>query len=84
MSVEVRDTNPPKTADRVNDNLVTAVKTEVKHEIQSIERTKEPVDPTHSDVLVQKHFSGLVMILLTLVALFLLAAIVGLVIFSRP
>lgn len=75
--------HPPKSADDVDDNLIQAVKTEVSHEVHNIQRTKEPVDPTQSDVLVQKHFSSLVMILLGLVVVFLIAAIVGVWMFGH-
>jgi hypothetical protein len=83
MSAELREIHPPRTADEVDDNLFQAVKSEVKHEVRKIEENKQPVDPTHSDVLVQKHFSGLAIILLILVALFLVAAIAGIAIYSH-
>jgi len=70
MSTQVKDPHPPQNADEVDDNLMTALKTEVKHEVHNIQRTKEPVDRTQSDVLVQKHFSGLFIVLLSLVVLF--------------
>jgi len=81
MSTEVREIHPPQSGDQVDDNLFTAVKDEVKHEASRIGSSKEPVDPTQSDVLVQKHFSGLVITLLVLVVIFLVAAIAGIAIF---
>jgi hypothetical protein len=81
MNTQVRDPHPPQNADEVDDNLLTAVKNEVKHEVHNIQRNKEPVDPTQSDVLVQKHFSGLFIVLLSLVVFFLIAAIAGIWIF---
>uniref|UniRef100_E6QK28 Uncharacterized protein n=1 Tax=mine drainage metagenome TaxID=410659 RepID=E6QK28_9ZZZZ len=50
---------------------------EVKHEVQS------PNDFSQSDVLVQKHINGLVIFFFILIALFVLAAIVGYVIYTH-
>ena len=83
MSAELREAHPPQSADDVDDNLVQAVKTEIGHEVHNIQRTKEPVDPTQSDVLVQKHFPGLFAILLILVVVLLLAAMLGVWLFGR-
>jgi hypothetical protein len=83
MSTEAREVHPPQSTDDVDDNLLTAVKTEVTHEVANIGDSKEPVDPTHSDVLVQKHFSGLFITLLVLVVIFLGAAIAGIMIFGH-
>ena len=75
MSAHTQDPHPPEKADQVNPDLYTAVKHEVKHEISNIRDNKEPVDPTQSDVLVQKHVNGLVITLFCLVAVILIAAI---------
>jgi hypothetical protein len=83
MNSSIPDTQPPKNADEVDDSLIGAVKTEVQHEIHNIEYTKEPVDPTQSDVLVQKHFPGLFIIVLSFVVLVLLAAIAGIAIYGH-
>jgi hypothetical protein len=83
MNSTVPDTHPPQNADQVDDNLFDAVKTEVQHEIHNIEYNKEPVDPTQSDVLVQKHFPGLFIILLSFVVLALLAALSGIAIYGH-
>jgi preprotein translocase subunit SecF len=83
MSLQTPEVHPPKNTDEVDDNLVTAVKTEVEHEVHTIQHTKEPVDPTQSDKLVQKHFSGLFIALLVFVAVVLLIAIGGIVLFTH-
>ncbi len=83
MSTQTPEVHPPRNSDEINDNLITAVKTEVEHEVHNIEHTQEPVDPTHSDVLVQKHFTGLFITLLVFVALVLLIAIGGIALYSH-
>jgi hypothetical protein len=83
MSTQTPGIHPPNNADEVDDNLLTAVKDEVKHEVHNIEYTKEPVDPTHSDVLVQKHVSGLFITLLIFVAVVLLLAIGGIALYTH-
>jgi hypothetical protein len=50
---------------------------EVEHEVES------PHDLSQSDVLVQKHINGLVIFFFILIALFVLAAIVGYAIYSH-
>jgi hypothetical protein len=83
MSTQTPEVHPPSNADEVDDSLLTAVKTEVQHEVHNIEYTKEPVDPTHSDVLVQKHVSGLFITLLIFVAVVLLLAIGGIALYTH-
>jgi hypothetical protein len=83
MSTQLPDTHPPQIAVEVDDSLYGAVKTEVQHEIHNIEHNKEPVDPTQSDVLVQKHFPGLFIVLLSFVVLVLLAAISGIAVYGH-
>ncbi|WP_263355540.1 hypothetical protein [Acidicapsa ligni] len=75
MNAKIQDQHPPRNAEQVNDSLYGAVKDEVQHEVAHMRDSKTPVDPTQSDVLVQKHVNGLVMTLFALVAVILLAAI---------
>jgi hypothetical protein len=83
MDPQTQVAHPPNSAEEIDDNLLIAVKTEVKHEVHNIQRTKEPVDPTQSDVLVQKHFPGLFIVLLGLVVVLLLLAIGGIAVYSH-
>ena len=83
MSTQSEDTHPPQTIEEVDDSLYGAVKSEVKHEVAHIVDNKEPVDPTQSDVLVQKHFSGLFILILILVVLFLGAIVAVIAIYSH-
>jgi len=83
MSTKLEDQHPPQTLEDVDDSMYGAVKSEVKHEVHRIAETKEPVDQTQSDVLVQKHFSGLFILILILVVLFLGAAFAGIAIYSH-
>jgi hypothetical protein len=55
----------------------------MRHELANIEQSKEPVEPGQSDVLVQKHVNGLFIMVLSLVALFLIAAIAGIAIYTH-
>ncbi len=43
----------------------------------------EPVDPTHTDTVVRRHVAGLSISFFLLIALFLLAAIVGIAIYAH-
>jgi hypothetical protein len=83
MSTPTPSVHPPNDADEVDDNLLTAVTEEVKHEVHNMEYTNEPVDATHSDVLVQKHFSGLFITVLIFVAVVLLIAIGGIALYTH-
>ena len=83
MNTRLQDPQPPQKAEEVDDNIFEAVKKEVQHEVAHIGNSKEPVDSTQSDVLVQKHFSGLFITLLSLVVLFLIAAIAGIAIYTH-
>ena len=83
MTTKLQDSNPPQNAEQVDNSLYSAVKSEVQHELAHIEDSKEPVDSTQSDVLVQKHFSGLFITLLVLVAVFLLGAIAVIAMYKR-
>ena len=83
MSTQSEDPHPPQTIEEVDDSLYGAVKSEVKHEVAHIVDIKEPVDPTQSDVLVQKHFSGLSILIMILIVLFLGAIVAGIAIYSH-
>ena len=83
MKSELQTPHPPESADQVDDSLYGALKDEVKHEIAHMRNSKEPVDPTESDVLVQKHVNGLVIVLFSLVAIILLAALVAIAIYGH-
>ncbi len=77
MSTQLHDPHPPQNAGQVDDNVFEALKSEVQHEVAHMVDNKVPVDTTESDVLIQKHVSGLFIIILSLVALFLVLAIAG-------
>lgn len=83
MNTKLEDPHPPQTIEEVDDSLYGAIKSEVKHEAAHIVDNKEPVDPSQSDVLVQKHFSGLFILILVLVVLFLGAAAAGIFIYAH-
>jgi hypothetical protein len=77
MDTKVQDPNPPQNPDQVHDNVFRAVKDEVQHEVAHMQDSKVPVDPTQSDVLVQKHVTGISVILFAAIAVVLLLAIAG-------
>jgi hypothetical protein len=77
MSAQTPGIHPPSNTEEIDDNPLTAVKTEVQHEVHNIQYTKEPVDPTQSDKLVQKHFSGIAIALMVAVAVVLLLVLGG-------
>ena len=83
MNTQVRDPNPPQNADEVDENMFVALKEEVQHEIAHIQHSKEPVDPTQSDVLVQKHFDGLFITLLVFIVVVLGVAIAAIAIYTH-
>ena len=56
---------------------------EVKHEAYNIRYVKEPVDPTHTDVVVRRHVTGISISFFILIAIFLLAVIAGVAIYER-
>jgi hypothetical protein len=56
---------------------------EVKHEAHNIRYVKEPVDPTHSDVVVRRHVTGISISFFILIAIFLLAVIAGVAIYEH-
>jgi hypothetical protein len=83
MNPQTQVAHPPTNSDQVDDSLLTALKTEVGQEVQNMERTGDLADPGQSDVLVQKHFPGLFIILLVLVTVLLLLAIGGIFLYHR-
>ena len=56
---------------------------EVKQEIEEIKATGDPVNPSQSDVLIQKHVTGLAVSFFVLIGLFLLLVIVGFFLYTR-
>ena len=64
-------------------SLASDFKTEVEQEIEEIKATGDPVNPTHSDVLVQKHVTGLAVSFFVLIGLFLLLVILGFFLYTR-
>src|ERR1700735_4048629 len=56
---------------------------EVKHEAHNIRYVKEPVDPTQSDKVVQRHVTGISISFFILIAIFLLAVIAGVAIYEH-
>jgi hypothetical protein len=83
MNISSSTSHPPQSSDQVPDNVYKAVKDEVKHEVSHIKASKEPVDTSQSDVLVQKHVTKLSISLFVLIALILLAAIVGIALYAH-
>jgi hypothetical protein len=75
MDTKVQDPNPPQNPDQVHDNVFQAIGDEVQHEVAHMQDSKVPVDPTQSDVLVQKHVTGISVILFVAIAIVLLIAI---------
>jgi hypothetical protein len=77
--------HPTKTdnADQVKDSLYGAVKDEVTFEANQIKGTGTAVDPNHSDVLVQKHVTGISISLFVGIIIVLLAAIAGIVLYAN-
>lgn len=63
--------------------LADDIVSEVKHEVHNIRYTKEPVDATQSDVLVQRHVTGLAISLFVLIAVILLIAIGGIALYAH-
>jgi cytochrome b subunit of formate dehydrogenase len=76
------ETNQPASAAAQASAMVRDVKGEVAHEIRHIHQAKEPVDPTQSDHVVRKHVAGLSISFFIAIALFLLIAIAGIVIYT--
>jgi hypothetical protein len=56
---------------------------EMKHEAHNIRYVKEPVDSTHSDVVVRRHVTGISISFFILIAIFLLAVIAGVAIYEH-
>jgi hypothetical protein len=77
------ETNPPASVAGQASTMVRDVKGEVAHEIRRIHQEKEPVDPTQSDHVVRRHVAGLSISFFIAIALFLLVAIAGIVIYTH-
>ena len=77
--------HPTKTdnADQVKDSLYGAVKDEVTFEAHQIKGTGTAVDPNHSDVLVQKHVTGISITLFAGILIVLLIAIAGIYLYAH-
>jgi hypothetical protein len=76
-------TGPPASARDQASAMVRDIKGEVAHEIRHIHQAKEPVDPTQSDHVVRRHVAGLSISFFIAIALFLLVAIAGIVIYTN-
>jgi hypothetical protein len=63
--------------------MVDDIGAEMKYEARHMRNTNEPVDPTHTDRVVRRHVAGLSISFFLLIALFLLAAIVGIAIYAH-
>lgn len=63
--------------------MVQDIKGEVVHEAKHIGTNKEPVDPTQSDHVVRRHVAGLSISFFVLIALFLVAVIAGIAIYTQ-
>jgi hypothetical protein len=80
---DMPDTDQPESVKDQASKMVRDVKGEVAHEIRHIHEAKEPVDPTQSDHVVRRHVAGLSITFFILIALFLLAAIAGIAIYTH-
>jgi Fe2+ transport system protein B len=63
--------------------MVQDVKAEVQHEAKHMYAEKEPVDPTQSDHVVRHHVTGLSITFFIAIALFLLAVIASVAIYTH-
>jgi hypothetical protein len=63
--------------------MVNDIGAEMKYEARHMRNASEPVDPTHTDRVVRRHVAGLSISFFVLIALFLLAAIVGIAIYAH-
>ena len=63
--------------------MVDDIGAEMKYEARHMRNANEPVDPTHTDRVVRRHVAGLSISFFVLIALFLLAAIVGIAIYAH-
>jgi hypothetical protein len=63
--------------------MVQDIQGEVKHEIEDIHAVKEPVTPSHSDHVVQRHVAGLSISFFVMIVLFLLIVIAGIAIYTH-
>jgi hypothetical protein len=64
-------------------SMVQDIKGEVVHEAKHISATKAPVDPTQSDHVVRRHVAGLSISFFVLIALFLVAVIASIAIYTQ-
>jgi hypothetical protein len=83
MNADVTDPHPGQNPGPADENVFRAVRDEVQHEIAHIQDPNVPLDSRQSDVLVQKHVNGLVVILFAMVLLALLAAIGGIYFYAH-
>jgi hypothetical protein len=64
-------------------DLIQDVSSEVKHEANRIQDSKEPVDPSQSDHVVRRHVAGLSIWFFIAIALFLVVVTAAIMIYSR-
>jgi hypothetical protein len=83
MSTEETSQDSNKSVTKQAGEMVDDIASEIKHEVHSIRSAKKPVDPTQSDVVVRKHVTGISISFFLLIALFLLAALVGIALFTH-
>jgi hypothetical protein len=81
---EADPTSPSRASvkDQAQD-LIQDVKSEVKHEVSRIQAGKEPVDSSQSDHVIRRHVAGLSIWFFLVIALFLIAAIAGIAIYTN-
>jgi hypothetical protein len=72
----------PSVKDQASE-MVQDIQSEVTHEVKRIHAAKEPVDPSQSDHVVRRHVAGLSITFFIGIALFLLAAIAGIAIYTH-
>jgi hypothetical protein len=64
-------------------DLVADVKGEVQHEAHDMRADNRPVDPSHDDHVVRRHVNGLTITFFVAIVLFLIAIIVGYLMFGH-
>ena len=81
-NAEPRGDSQPSVKDQASD-LVQDIKSEVKHEARQIDASNRPVDSTQTDVVVRRHVGGLSIAFFVAIALVLIAAMLGILIYSH-
>jgi len=83
MYTDKPETEPHASVANRAKGMVSDISREVRHEVHRIQAVKQPVDPTQSDHVVRRHTAGLSISFFIVIALFLLAVIAGIAIYTR-